>query len=134
MNPWYARLVTAIALLVFSFSAFAGQDHDKKETPKQTSELQLVEAKMVCMINERVFDKPQIPIKVDGKTYYGCCEMCKKALGSDPSKRVATDPVSGEEVDKATAVIGSLADGSVLYFENKKNFDAYANRLTKKSE
>jgi YHS domain-containing protein len=95
-------------------------------------QLQRVEPKKVCMINEQVFEKDQIPVEVEGKTYYGCCAMCKKALASDASKRVAIDPVSKKEVDKAKAIIGALADGSVLYFENEKNFDKYAAELARK--
>jgi YHS domain-containing protein len=70
-------------------------------------------------------NKEQIPVVVDGKTYYGCCEMCKKALASDASKRAAVDPVSGKKVDKAAAVIGADADGNVKYFESEKNLQKY---------
>jgi YHS domain-containing protein len=52
--------------------------------------------------------------------------MCKGRLGSDPSSRVSADPVSGETVDKATAVIGRDRDGKTLYFENDQTFAAYA--------
>jgi len=84
-----------------------------------------VEAKYVCMVNNAVFDKEQIPVEVDGKTYYGCCQMCKKALNEKAELRVAVDPVSGKEVDKAKSVIAALADGSVLYFENAGNLQKY---------
>ena len=78
------------------------------------------------MVNNQFMGRPQIPIEVDGRTYYGCCEMCKGRLGSDPSSRVSTDPVSGNTVDKATAVIGRAGDGRTLYFENDQTFAAYA--------
>ena len=84
-----------------------------------------VEAKKVCMINEHYMQKNQIPVEVEGKTYYGCCDMCKKALASDASKRAAVDPVSGKKVDKATAIIAADADGNVVYFENAKNLEAF---------
>lgn len=87
--------------------------------------LQRVEAKKVCMVNNQVFDKDQIPVPVDGKTYYGCCEMCKERLSKDASLRSAVDPVSGKPVDKATAVIGALPDGKVLYFESETTFGQY---------
>lgn len=87
--------------------------------------LKRVEAKRVCMINERAMDKDQIPVKVGGKTYFGCCEMCKKALTTDASKRRAVDPVSGKTVDKATAVIAAADDGKVFYFENERNLAKY---------
>ncbi len=87
--------------------------------------LQRVETKKVCMVNNQVFDKDQIPVSVDGKTYYGCCEMCKDRLSKDAAIRSAVDPVSGKTVDKATAVIGALPDGKVLYFESETTFGQY---------
>jgi YHS domain-containing protein len=87
--------------------------------------LQRVATANVCMMNNTVFPKAQIPVAVDGKTYFGCCEMCKGRLAQDPTVRQAVDPVSGKSVDKATAVIGALPDGKVLYFESEKTFAAY---------
>lgn len=87
-----------------------------------------VPAKRVCMVNNTRFDKDQIPVAVEGKTYFGCCEMCKGRLGTDASIRQATDPVSGKPVDKAKAVIGAKPDGKVLYFESEKTFSAYQKR------
>ncbi len=57
---------------------------------------------------------------------YGCCPMCKDILQKDASKRSAKDPVSGNAVDKSSAVIGTDAHGMVYYFENKENFNKYA--------
>lgn len=87
--------------------------------------LQRVETKKVCMVNNQVFEKDQIPVTVEGKTYYGCCEMCKERLSKDAAIRSAVDPVSGKPVDKATAVIGALPDGKVLYFESETTFGQY---------
>ena len=98
----------------------------------QTKPLQRVEAKKVCMINEQVFEKDQIPVEVDGKTYYGCCEMCKAKLASYDETRVAVDPVSGKKVDKADAVIAADEDGSVFYFENEKNLATFNVKRTMK--
>lgn len=85
-----------------------------------------VEAKKVCMVNNTVFAKDQIPVQVEDRTYYGCCEMCKERLAKDAAARTGVDPVTGKPVDKAKAVIGSLPDGSVLYFENEASFKSYA--------
>jgi YHS domain-containing protein len=84
-----------------------------------------VEPGLVCMINNQFMDKPQIPVEVEGTTYYGCCEMCKTKLAEDPASRAAVDPVSGAKVDKAHAVIGKNAAGAVFYFENEQNLAAY---------
>lgn len=88
--------------------------------------LKPAEAQYVCMMNNKAFNKPQIAIEVEGKTYYGCCPMCADKLKNDTSLRTATDPVSGKSVDKANAVIGADAYGMTYYFENKKNFDKFA--------
>ena len=87
--------------------------------------VQRVEAKRVCMVNDSLFPKDQIPVRVGDKTYFGCCEMCKGRLANDAAVRQAVDPVSKKTVDKATAVIGAQPDGSVLYFENAANLARY---------
>lgn len=87
-----------------------------------------VEPSLVCMVNNQYMGKAQIPVAVDGKTYFGCCEMCKSRLAQDPTSRAAVDPVSGATVDKAAAVIGRDASGAVLYFESEKNLQLYAAR------
>ena len=113
------KMIFIMALLALAFPAFA------KEAVKNTGALTRIEAQYVCMINDAAFAKPQIAIVVGGKTYYGCCKMCKERLTNDPSSRTATDPVSGKSVDKADAVIGKAADGTVYYFENEKNMKQY---------
>lgn len=111
-------LVLVVAVLVAGL-AFA----EGKEGAQST--LKRVETKKVCMINNQVFEKDQIPVEVEGRTYYGCCAMCKERLAKDPASRQAVDPVTGKTVDKAKAVIGALPDGSVLYFESEKTFAKY---------
>ena len=86
------------------------------------------DASQVCMVNNQFMGRPQIPIAVNGKTYYGCCEMCKTRLGQDPSSRTATDPLTQKSVDKAVAVIAKRADGTVAYFESEQNFLKYTRK------
>jgi YHS domain-containing protein len=81
---------------------------------------------LVCMVNDMDMGKAQIPVVVEGQTYYGCCAMCKERLTKDAAVRTAIDPVSGKKVDKAKAVIGKRPDGSVVYFESEKNLRQYA--------
>ena len=64
-------------------------------------------------------------IEVGGKTYFGCCPMCKERLSTDAEARQAMDPVSGRMVDKAVAVIGVLPTGAVVYFESEANLAAH---------
>ena len=108
----------AVALLTGSLFA-KGQEQGKEHSLVQ------VESKYVCMVNNQRFEKEQIAIQVKDRTYYGCCEMCKEKLRTNAKSRVATDPVSGKEVDKATAVIGASTDGKVFYFENVENLKKY---------
>lgn len=94
----------------------------------QSTSLRKVETKRVCMVTNRVFEKDQIPVAVQGRTYYGCCEGCKQTLANNSAARTAVDPVSGKTVDKAAAVIGARPDGSTFYFENESNLKKYSSR------
>ena len=120
------RISVALLVLLVATASFAAQV-DKPQGP-----LTRVETNQVCMINEQHMAKLQIAVDVEGKTYYGCCAMCKKQLEDKPETRVATDPVSGKQVDKAVAVIAAQEDGRVFYFENEKNLDAYNAKAAKK--
>lgn len=106
------------ALLAAGFAFAAGEAGAKPALKK-------VEAKLVCMVNNQFMNKDQIPVQVEGKTYYGCCEMCKERLAKDAASRTATDPVSGKKVDKAKAVIAAFPDGSVLYFESEETLKKF---------
>ncbi|NIP38298.1 MAG: hypothetical protein GWO07_12990 [Candidatus Dadabacteria bacterium] len=105
------NLVAAAMLLVNSTTADTG--------------LTQVESKYVCMITNKLFADEQIEVDIDGKKYYGCCEMCKGRLEQNIANRKAFDPVSGKEVDKATAVIGAAANNSVYYFESEENLKSF---------
>jgi YHS domain-containing protein len=73
----------------------------------------------VCMVNDRYMGAVQIPVLVEGKTYYGCCKMCEKRLNDEPSVREALDPISKQAVDKATAVLAQDRAGAVFYFADE---------------
>ena len=85
----------------------------------------VTDASQVCMVNNQFMGKPQIPVAVEGRTYYGCCAMCKDKLEKDPAARTAQDPVTGEQVDKTTAVIIKDATGKVLYFASEDTLRRY---------
>src|SRR3990167_5810366 len=73
----------------------------------------------VCMVNDQFMGKAQIPVEVAGKTYFGCCPMCKDRLTMEPGTRVGLDPVTGKAVDKAAAVIVQDSTGKVRYFASE---------------
>lgn len=125
MIPMNRRLLLVLLALLVAGPLLAAATSGANPEP-----IRKVETKLVCMINDQVFARDQIPVAVNGKTYYGCCDMCKERLAKDAAAREAVDPVSGKKVDKATAVIGALADGTVLYFESDKTFEAYQKRAT----
>lgn len=81
---------------------------------------------LVCMVNNQLMAKPQIPVEVNGLTYYGCCAMCKERLANDAASREAKDPVTGETVDKAKAVMASDANGAILYFASVETLKRYS--------
>jgi YHS domain-containing protein len=85
----------------------------------------VTDASYTCMVNNMFMGKPQIPVQVEGKTYYGCCEMCKDRLANNPAARTAVDPVSKRPVDKSLAVIARADSGELVYFENEANLTAY---------
>lgn len=116
-------LKTVFSLMLLATTSLAFADQTWKIVPN----------KEVCMVTNTHFEKPQIPVEQNGKTYYGCCENCKATLQSDASSRQATDPVSKKSVDKARATIAANEEGGVMYFENKQNFERYMKeRATKK--
>ena len=79
----------------------------------------------VCMVNDRYMGSEQIPVNVDGKTYYGCCAGCKDKLQTQNTARTALDPVTGKPVDKATAVIARTETGKVMYFESAETLGRF---------
>lgn len=95
----------------------------------RSRQLELVpDRALVCMVNNQFIGRAQIPVEVAGRTYFGCCEMCKGRLTREASTRTAVDPFSGRRVDKATAVIAQDPSGAVVYFESEANFSSYVRK------
>lgn len=123
------KFILTLAIILFANPVLAQEhaDHTKAVT------LMPVKAEYVCMVTDRAFDTPQIPTVVNGKTYYGCCPMCKTRLEGDASVRTAIDPATGKEVDKGSAFIGAMPDGTVHYFANMTTMNAFLGRINKHS-
>lgn len=81
------------------------------------------------MVRNHFMGRPQLAVDIDGHTYFGCCEGCRNRLAADARLRAAVDPISGQTVDKAVAVVGVNARGGLVYFENAANFRTYADSL-----
>lgn len=78
---------------------------------------------LVCMVNDAYMAKAQIPIGVNGKIYYGCCNMCVETLNEKETARMAVDPVTGEAVDKSEAFIVLVNKrGEVAYYKSEGSY------------
>lgn len=88
---------------------------------------QIIDPKMVCMVNNMYMGIDQIPVLVQNKTYYGCCDKCILDLNNDETVRYAIDPYSKVSVDKALAFItmNPAKRGAILYFESAENARKY---------
>ncbi len=108
-----------------SQQAFSSEPSSQTSAALPAGMTRVTDASQVCMVNNQFMGKPQIPVAVEGRTYYGCCAMCKDKLEKDPAARTAQDPVTGEQVDKTTAVIIKDATGKVLYFASEDTLRRY---------
>lgn len=85
-----------------------------------------VPSELVCMVNDAYMGKEQIKVDFEGKTYYGCCNMCKERIPKDAAVRTAIDPQTMKSVDKASAYIVMIGEnGEVAYFESKQTYDQF---------
>ncbi len=117
---WVGRTILGAVILLALGAVRAGAAPPEVAVPERTR---------VCMMQDTVMSVPAIPLARDGKTYYGCCAMCKAKIAAEPVRYTqARDPVSGAVVDKATAALLSV-DGRVLYFESDDTRGRYVRRL-----
>jgi YHS domain-containing protein len=124
MKKLTLAILAATLLATPTLVADPAHQHGQSQAQEQKG-LKVVEAQYVCMVNNAIFPKKQIPIEVQGLTYYGCCEMCKERLAQDAASRSAVDPLTGEAVDKAKAVIAADAEGNAFYFASAENLKKF---------
>jgi YHS domain-containing protein len=137
-----------LAIMVIPFLLLSCNSSTKKDTtnqqktedvaqvPKPTQEkvtnfkYEIVQNDKVCMVNDRYMVVKQLPVEVNGITYYGCCENCVEKIQQNIGDvRYAKDPLNGNKVDKASAIIvQNKKDGVVYYFGTKD----LANKFIKK--
>ena len=82
------------------------------------------------MVNDRFMGVSQIPIDVNGTTYYGCCENCVEKLQKNiDDVRLGNNPLNKTKVDKASAVIvQDKSNGSVFYFASKEDAQDFVSK------
>ncbi len=120
-----------VSILLFGLAACSRESSSSQQAADRPAAVlpagmsRVTDPSQVCMVNDQFMGRAQIPVEVDGRTYYGCCPMCKDRLNNQPAIRTARDPVSGEEVDKARAVIIQDSSGKVLYFASEDTLERY---------
>lgn len=130
------KLITFLIVFVIVFITacntenmdnMSGSQHAIISGPIISKNTRQLPNKQVCMVNNKFMGKDQIPVLLKDKTYYGCCEACVVALKKDELYHFAKDPITGLQVDKATAIIiidpGSRDD--VLYFNTTESAKQY---------
>jgi len=144
MKNIFKKLIVVLVIGVAFVGCKNVQEENKEEvtlqetldTPKEkeilASNYQLgdhIPNELVCMVNNAYMGTPQIEVPVNGKTYYGCCEMCVGKLNNDENARMGKDPLSGKMIDKSQAyIVLSSEDGAVAYFESKDSYEEYKNK------
>lgn len=65
----------------------------------------------------------QIPIDVNGTSYFGCCQGCVEKIQKNiDDVRFGSNPLNNRKVDKASAIIVQDKNtGSVFYFDSKED-------------
>lgn len=127
----FAVTFFSLSLLQGNVWAVKGSMMKEQDSSQMFMKEVKVDKSLVCMMNDKYMGgKKQIPIKVEEKTYYGCCQGCVTALQYKRSTRYSIDPFSGKEVDKAKAYIVLKEDGSkgVWYFESVENYLKFINQ------
>lgn len=137
------KLVLVLSIMIISLISTGcanKSDQEKKVNSKVKENVQVkknivstgktarLKSSYVCYVNDRFMGSEQIPVAVNGKTYYGCCGGCVEKLQKNLGNvRFAKDPLTGAKVDKATAyiVIKPNANAAVLYFESEANYKKY---------
>jgi YHS domain-containing protein len=98
------------------------------QIPVEVNENEQIPHELVCMVNDAFMGVKQIPVEAEGKTYYGCCQMCvTKIKENQDNVRYGIDPYTHERVDKSEAFI-TLKPGQgkeVFYFASESNMKAY---------
>ena len=122
-------LVSAIVLVFIVLQGRANAITPVEQlVQKQQGKTVEIPKDQVCMVNDAFMGSSQIEVPVNGKMYYGCCKMCVGKLNNSEEIRMAEDPFTKEQIDKATAFIVLNPDSDqkrVLYFKSEMNYKNY---------
>ena len=120
----YIAIAIMTSVVFIACNSDTNSSEDAEVTASRTPQVgDQVPNNLVCMVNNAYMGVPQLEVPYEGKTYYGCCEMCQERIPKEKEARIAVDPYSLKDVDKADAYIVLVGDqGQIAYFESEKNY------------
>jgi hypothetical protein len=120
--------VTLLVFIIIWYTNEAIEKYAAENAYKAYIDKQVPDS-MVCMVSGIVKDKSIKPIKVNGKTYWGCCDNCLMQLKNNIKNVLfAKDPFSGAMICKSWALKRLNPENKkyVLYFESDRNYELYS--------
>ena len=117
----------ALAVTFLSFYIFMPGIFNSQSYQPLPDKNQVLDHSLVCMVNNSYKGREMIPVFIGDKAYYGCCQSCELKLKNRPHLYHANDPLTGETVDKATAIItfDPKRFPGILYFKSLQNAETY---------
>src|SRR3546814_9013782 len=94
-------VVVAFGLVYWLFIPGMFSSKDISAIPEEN---QVLDHSLICMVSSSFRGKQQLPVIINGKTYYAYCQTCVWKLNHVSELRYATDPLTGEKIDKASAI------------------------------
>lgn len=127
------RACVMAALVITSAGSFAQTANAQTKSNHEIAAVKPLPTKQVCMVTNKFMGKEQIPVQVNNKMYYGCCQGCVGTLKNSEEARSATDELTKQKVDKAKAfiIVKPGAQSDVLYFASKQNAATYLQHQSK---
>ena len=92
--------------------------------------LKRVSAEEVNMVTNRHAGSKQVPVSIDGRTYFGAGEGYVSTLQKNMAARSAVDPFTNKKIDKASALTYADASGRVFYFESEGSYGEFIGLAT----
>jgi len=94
----------------------------------------IIPGNMVCMVRGDIKNKATLPLHIGDETYYACCKKCLLKLEENVGNiRFTIDPISGESISKADAVMKQdpQRPERVMFFKSNETYNLYLKRFDK---
>jgi YHS domain-containing protein len=132
-------LLLLVGIMVIAAIALYGPQLNSKSIPEvinySSFEGEIIPDSIICMVRGDIKSKGSLPIQIEGRTYYGCCEKCLTKLEQNIDNiQYAVDPVSGQTFSKADAIVRQDPQDHkrVLFFKSDETYDQYMKLINKK--